>query len=336
MPETPDRYYQYQNALNELGETTLHPIYMARGNDYYLYRQFAKSVVSAFKEKYGPDAEIIQRWGAELKAISDLAFISGGGGLFSNASLIILNEIQDAGKSVKPALHEILGRQTGDTIILLHYAVSDFRRAKWLDNLESISHSIPLQSPAAEELPKYIKQMAVNYQIEISGSAIMRLIDRSAGELAIIDNELQKLSLYLGDEKKKVEADLIDDIAGSVENAQVALFVEAISNRDRSLAVRALVEIFNIGKEGLPFIVAMLFNRLIQLMTLHEKIEVRKSIGKGVTSYFFLKDLNKFSKNYSMEELKVATKELAEIDYQFRLGSSDMLTAMSAWVSKVV
>ena len=71
-------------------------------------------------------------------------------------------------------------------------------------------------------------------------------------------------------------------------------------------------------------------------MTLHEQIEVRKTIGQGITSYYFLKDLQAVSKNYSLQELNAATQELAEIDYQFRLGSSDMLTAMTMWVSKVV
>jgi len=336
MAAAKNQYLNFQNTLSELERGEPRPVYLARGNDYYLYRQFVTALRKAFIKKYGENAEIIQRWGAELKAAADLSFISGGGGLFSSASLIILNEIQDSGQAVKPSLSEIIGGISGETVVLIHYAVNDFRKAKWLGNLERISYGVALQSPQGEELPAYVTQMSAGYGLELSNRAILHLIELSAGELAIIDNELQKMSLYLGEEKGEVDEKLVDQIAGSVENAQVAQFIEAFSQRNRGLAIRTLVEINSRGKEGLPFIVAMLYNRLIQLMTLHEKIDVRNTMGQGVTSYYFLKDLNAVSRNYSLEELKAATQELAEIDYQFRLGSSDMLTSMSTWVSKVV
>lgn len=336
MPSDKNQYQTFQKILADLAKGEIKPVYLAKGDDYYLYRQFSIALRQAYQRKFGETAEIIQRWGADLKAAADLSFINSGGGLFSTASLIILNEIQDGGNSAKTVLHEVLGGVTGDTIILVHYAVSEFRRAKWLDNLASVAYTVPLQSPSASELPGFLEQMAKGYGLNLTDSAIRRLIELSSGELAIMDNELQKLELYLEEQGQEVTPDIIDDMAGSVENAQVTQFIEAFSTRDRTLAVRTLVEVSSRGKEGLPFIVSLLYNRLIQLMTLHEPIDVRKSIGQRTLSYYFLKDLNSVSRNYSMQELQEATKELAEIDYQFRLGSSDMLASMTAWTAKVM
>ncbi|MCF7904438.1 MAG: DNA polymerase III subunit delta [Candidatus Marinimicrobia bacterium] len=336
MSSQQNKYQAYLRLLSDLDQGQIHPLYLARGADYYLYQQFMKRIKASFQKKFGQGAEIVQRWGSDLKTIADVTSLLGGGGLFATASLVLLHEIQDAGRAVKPALHQILGGLSSDTIVLAHYSSSDFRKGKWISNLESISTMVPLESPAAGELPVYVKQMAKKYELNINESAILRLIELSGAELAIIDNEMQKLALYLGEQKQMVERDLIDQVAGSVENAKVTQFVDAFSHRNRSLAVRTLVEINSRGKEGLPYAVSQLYNRLIQLMTLQEKLEVRKAIGKGIISYYFLKDLQGLSRNYTLEELQAATYELAEIDYQFRLGSNDMLAAFSSWVSRVV
>lgn len=336
MPSQRNKYQEYLQLLSELENGKIHPIYLASGSDFFLYQEFMKRLKSAFMKKYGQGAEIVQRWGSDLKAVPDVTSIMGGGGLFATASLILLHEIQDSGRAVKPALHEVLGRATGDTVVLAHYSSSDFRKGKWVTNLEAVATVVPLDSPSAGELPAYVKQIASKYELEIDESGILRLIELSSAELAIIDNEVQKLALYLENDRQVVGRDLVDRVAGSVENAQVTQFIDAVSHRNRALAVRTLVEINTRGKEGLPFVVSQLYNRLIQLMTLQEKIEVRKEIGKGITSYYFLKDLQGLARNYSLQELQSATYELAELDYQFRLGTTDMLSAFTGWVSRVV
>ena len=71
-------------------------------------------------------------------------------------------------------------------------------------------------------------------------------------------------------------------------------------------------------------------------MALRESPEARKTISQGATSWYFLSKLGSVSKNYSLKELQDATRELANLDLKFRLGSMDTLTAFTEWVSKVV
>jgi DNA polymerase III delta subunit len=167
-------------------------------------------------------------------------------------------------------------------------------------------------------------------------AGIYRLIELSSGELAIIDNELEKISLYLNDTSETIDREIVDRVAGAIENAQVSQFIDAVFNRDRRVATQTLVEIDHQGKQGLPYLVAMLYNCLIQLMALRESPEARKTISQGATSWFFLSKLGSVSKNYSMKELQDATRELAMLDIKFRLGSMDTLSAFTEWVSKVV
>ena len=130
MRAKPDPYSVYSQIVADLSAGKLAPLYFAMGSDYYLYRRFMSSLQAAFKSKYGSNSDLVQRWGSDLKTASDVSLLMGGGGLFSSASLVLLHEIQDAGKSVKTNLSDMLGNAPGDTTVLAHYSISDYRRMK--------------------------------------------------------------------------------------------------------------------------------------------------------------------------------------------------------------
>ena len=326
----------YSQTISELQKGRIGSLYFAMGSDYYLYRKFLSEFRAAFKQRYGENASLVQRWGADLKLATDVSNLLGGGGLFSSASLIMLHEIQDAGTAVKTKLAEMLGNLPEDTVVLAHYSVSDFRRAKWLDAIQGVAQVVSMTSPESSKLLGLVGKMATSRDLNIDEAGIYRLIELSSGELAIIDNELEKMTLYLDDVSVPIGREVIDQVAGDIENAHASQFIDAIFNRDRQVAIQTLVEIDHQGKEGLPYLVSLLYNCLIQLMALRESPEARKTISQGATSGYFLNKLGSVSKNYTLEELQDATRELANLDLKFRLGSMDTLTAFTEWVSKVV
>ncbi len=326
----------YSQIISELQNGRIGGLYFAMGSDYYLYRKFLVEFQSAFKQRFGENASLVQRWGADLKQAADVSNLLGGGGLFSSASLIMLHEIQDAGTGVKTKLAEMLGKLSEDTVVLAHYSVSDFRKAKWLDAIQRVAQVVSMASPEPSQLPGLVGKMAAQRNLKIDEAGIYRLIELSSGELAIIDNELEKITLYLDEVSLPIGREVIDQVAGDIENAQASQFIDAIFNRDRQVAIQTLVEIEHQGKEGLPYLVSLLYNCLIQLMALRESPEARRTISQGATSGYFLNKLGHVSKNYTLEELQDATSELANLDLKFRLGPMDTLTAFTEWVSKVV
>jgi len=323
--------------MTELAQGRLDGLYFAKGTDYYLYQRFVSEFRKAFERRYGGNASLVQRWGADLRQVTDVTSLLGGGGLFSSASLIILHEIQDAGSGVKTKLADLLANLPPDTVVLVHYSITDFRKAKWLDAMHTVARVVSLASPEPAQLPALVGKMAHMRDLRLDEGAVFRLIELSGGELAIIDNELEKITLFReAASEDTVSRELIDEVTGVLENAQASQFIDALFKRDRKLALQTLVEIEHQGKEGLPYLVSLVYNCLTQLMALRETPEARKTIGQGATSYFFLSKLQSFGRNYSMDELQTATRRLAKLDLQFRLGSMDTLTVMSEWVVKVV
>jgi DNA polymerase III delta subunit len=326
----------YSQIISELQNGKIAGLYFAMGSDYFLYRKFLSEFQASFKKRYGENASLIQRWGADLKLASDVSNLLGGGGLFSSASLVMLHEIQDAGTAVKTKLAEMLKDLSEDTVVLAHYSISDFRKAKWLDAIQGVAQVVSMASPEPSQLPGLVGKMATQRGLKIDEAGIYRLIELSSGELAIIDNELEKITLFLDDISDTINREIVDQVAGDIENAHASQFIDAIFNRNRQIAIQTLVEINHQGKEGLPYLVSLLYNGLIQLMALRETPEARKTIGQGATSWYFLSKMGAVSKNYTLEELQDATRKLANLDLKFRLGSMDTLTAFTEWVSEVV
>jgi len=323
-------------VLNALARGELRPLYLITGADQFLYRRFVAGLRQGFRKQYGDQAELIQRWGVDLRSAADLTPLLGGGSLFSSASLILIHEVQGAGPSVKTQMASILAKLPAETTVLLQYSVEDRRKAKWIEALRSLATVISLAAPERSALPQFVSHLAAEHQLQLDTAAVLRLIDLANGELAVIDNELEKLSLFLDPPQQLITQALVEQVAGALENARAVQFIEAVSRRDRVLATQTLSEISRQGKEGLPYLVAMLYNRLAQLMALREPIAARKTIGQGVTSYYFLKNLDIFSRNYSLLELQTATTLLADLDLKFRLGSLDMLSVFTVWISQVV
>ena len=326
----------YAKVISELQDGRISGLYFAMGSDYYLYRKFLGKFQAAFKKRFGEHADLVQRWGVDLKADTDVSNLLGGGGLFSSASLIMLHEIQGAAKGVKTKLAEMLSKVPEDTVVLAHYSVSDYRKAKWLTDMQNVAQIVPVSRPEATQLPGLVGRMATQRNLNMDEAGIYRLIELSSGELAIIDNELEKISLYIDDEAETIDRAMVNRVVGAIENAQVSQFIDAVFSRDRRTATQTLVEIDHQGKHGLPYLVVMLYHGLIQLMALREPPEARKMINQGITSWYFLSKLNSVSNNYTMAELQDATRELAMLDLKFRLGSMNTLSAFSEWVSKVV
>lgn len=326
----------YGQVISQLQQGSISGLYFVMGSDYYLYRKFLTEFHSAFKQRFGENANLVQRWGADLKQATDVSNLLGGGGLFSSASLIMLHEIQDSGTAVKTKLAEMLGNLSEDTVVLAHYSVSDFRKAKWLDAIQGVSQVVSMTSPESSQLPGLVGKMATQRNLKIDEAGIYRLIELSSGELAIIDNELEKITLFIENVDVPINREIVDQVAGDIENAHASQFIDAIFKRDRQVAIQTLVEIDHQGKEGLPYLVSLLYNCLIQLMALRESPEARKTISQGATSWYFLNKLGPVSKNYTLEELQDATRALANLDLRFRLGSMDTLTGFTEWVSKVV
>lgn len=331
-----ETYSAFRHIITELDGGNLAPSYFASGSDYYLYQGFVKALKGAFSSKYGANADLVQRWGVELKSVPDVTTLLGGGGLFSSASLVMLHEIQGASTSVKTKLADLFRNLPPDTTVLIHYSAEEGRKAKWLDALQRVGQSVPLRQPAVAQLPGIVAEMARVKGLTMDQAAVLRLIELTSGELAIIHNEIEKIVLFLDEDQKHVSQQVVDTVAGSIENAHVYQFIDAVSRRDRESAMRTLIEIHHQGKEGLPFLVALMYNRLTQLMALQETPEARKSINRESTSAYFLRDLGSVARNYSLPELQMATRHLAELDIAFRLGSVDLLTSFSTWIAKVL
>lgn len=319
--------------MSELTRSGIRPLYLFRGRETLLFDKFVAAAKAKFQEDHGSSGELLLRWGTDLKTVDDLQSLLVGGGLFSTARLIIVQNIEHCGQSLKKTFAEVVANIPEGTYLILRYEGDD-RRKPWLDRIQKRAHFVNIQPPNEGGMNRVINRLADLRELQISQGAIDQLIRLSGGDLNIIDQEIEKISLYLNGTETSVNEEHVSLISGLTEHARADDFLLAFDHRDRAAAVQALKEIARQGNESIPYLVVTIAYHITVMRLMKDPRqpgvrlpwvpkEVERQIAKGAALY-------------SSEELEDALMELAAIDRGTRLGTTEILTSFTEWLSKIL
>jgi len=121
--------------------------------------------------------------------------------LFSQRQLIELELTSlKPGQEGSKALTRFLAEQSSDTILLIHgpKAASDTQKAKWFKALEANGLYIAVTQPEGHHFTAWLKQDIAKKQLNVDNDALQLLAQMFEGNLLAASQELEKLSLQVG------------------------------------------------------------------------------------------------------------------------------------------
>ena len=107
--------------------------------------------------------------------------------------------------------------------------------------------------------------MAAERDLRLSAEAVDRLCLYVGSQLAELANELEKLSLYVGD-GVEISAEHVEDLVGATRGESVFDFTDAVGRGDRRAAAGLLHGLLEQGEEP---------NRIVPLMSRHLQLLLR-------------------------------------------------------------
>jgi DNA polymerase-3 subunit delta len=134
--------------------------------------------------------------------------------------------------------------------------------------------SVNFGRPTAARLPVLIQEMARERGKQIEKDAVDLLAELAGDEMLGLEQELEKVSLYMGDKKKIGRDDVLKAVA-DVKEANVYQFTDAIGARDLEAALRVFRRM---GEEGLEPI--MILGMVLRHFRLIWKIQDCKARGE--------------------------------------------------------
>lgn len=189
--------------------------------------------------------------------------------------------------------------------------------------LSKIAECIEYKHPDEKEMVSYITNVLGKYGVRISYEDASYMQSVCGEDKSNIINELQKLVIFVGDEKQ-VTKETIDAVCSKTLNAKIFDVLENIINKKKTLAINELNTLLQ-QKEPIVKIYIMLykqFKQLYQIKILKQKGE--KDIAKALGIHpFVVKKLSSSADKYKESELKNIIYAFDEYDQKTKNGDMD-------------
>jgi len=190
--------------VNQLAQSlrTIHPVYMVLGDEPLQKMQCIDAirhscVAQGYDERISLSQNPQFNWHELNSSGQNLS-------LFSQRQLIELELTSlKPGQEGSKALTRFLAEQSNDSILLIHgpKATSDTQKAKWFKALEAKGLYVAITQPEGHHFTTWLKQEIANKQLNVDNEALQLLAQMFEGNLLGASQELEKLSLQLGQQR---------------------------------------------------------------------------------------------------------------------------------------
>lgn len=178
------------------------------------------------------------------------------------------------------------------------------------------------------ELAQWISERAARHGKDVSPEACELLNVYVGNSLRALASEIEKLVIHVG-EKKAIDLDDVRAIVGVSRTYNAFELTTAVGNRDLPRAIEILKRMMDIG-ESLPFIVAMLTKRFMDLLKLADgrKRKMSQRELAAIVPSNRLRECLSQLRNFSTEALERSFASLVKADEKLKFTSEDPHSVM--------
>lgn len=255
--------------------------------------------------------------------------------MFSDKKLVIAENatmFTSGGTKDIDALEQYLNSPNpSTTVVFAVYAEKLDERKKIVKLVKKIAKIMEFNNE--KDIRKYIKNELGTYQI--SEESINLLIDRVGENELLIQNEINKLKLYKGNNIITNE----DIIKITHKNINIDTFklIDHIVNKKNDEAMEMYSEMINQNEEPIKIIV-MLANQFRIMYQVKELVKIGYSEKEIATKLklhpYRVKLANQNSRKFKSDTLIKYLKKLSDIDYNIKSGKIDKYLALELFILK--
>ncbi len=317
---------EYQQILNNLKNKIYSPIYFFHGEEPFFIDQLISFMEKNIIPKENIDFNRIILYGRDVIP-RELLLTARGFPMVPGYLLVIVKEAQDI-KNYN-VLEEYIKSPTPSTILAFGFKHKKFDKRKTFYKLMAKSKNVVIYESKKlydNQLPYWIEKWVLEMGFNINPKATMLLSDHLGTDLSRINNELQKLTIFLKP-GNIITVDHVDKNIGISKDFNVFELNNAIGKKDVFKALR-IVQYFEANpKHGpLQLISTTLYNFFIKILLVHynnheNKFKLASIIG---VSPNFVNDYISAAHNYPANKIPQIVSMIKNIDLKSKgIGTLD-------------
>ncbi|MFS0879398.1 DNA polymerase III subunit delta [Metabacillus niabensis] len=210
-------------------------------------------------------------------------------------------------------------------------------RKKITKLLKKQSIVLEMNSLSEKDTIEWITEMAEQEVVYFSKEAIDELMVLTAGDLMILNQELKKISTYVG-EGGQVSPDIIRLLVPRTLEQNIFELIDNVIHRRSSEALRIFYDLLKNNEEPIKILSLLVnqFRLILQVKELSGTGYGQQQIANTVKVHpFRVKLALQQAKLFTSDELANILLELAEADYQMKTGKKDKQLVLELFLLKL-
>jgi DNA polymerase-3 subunit delta len=318
----------YQDLLAALANRRIEPLYLFYGEETFLIDEAVSRVVdAAIPEGDRPfNFEILSAGDLDVPEIIARASAYP---MMAPRRVVVVREIERIPESGLGVLAHYVEQPSPETCLILVGTRADMRR-KAFAGVRKLGMAIEFPELRDYQIPDWIVRRIEKRKGSIDPDAARLMASYLSSSLREIDNEIEKLFLYLGDRTNVTQGD-VAAVVGVSREFNVFELQKSIGERNIPRSVEILERMLE-ANEPIPLLVSNLTSyftklwRLSYLSASKERLSPEQLAGTLRISPYFMKEYIGALERYTPPEISKMFLALAAADFDYKKGGADVKT----------
>lgn len=300
----------------------LPPMVLLAGKEDLLIERLTDKIIATGVSEADRDFNLDVLYGSDVRA-AQIISIARSFPMMAERRVVIVRDIDKLPAADLAQLAAYAGQPNPSTCLVLVLRSSDLRQ-KALKELRERSEFIECKPLYESQIVPWIQQEVQQQGRTISQEAAGLLAAQVGTDLRTMVNEIEKLTLYVAADDE-ISTEAVARVAGFRKEYTIFALQNALGERNLGQVIQiydhlkstmaAQVVLFQLTRFFTNLLVATGFRPQPQ-----DNAELARITG---THSYFVRDLHKFKRKYSVQELESALENLCQVDYLLKSTSVD-------------
>ena len=301
------------------------PIYLFHGEEDFLIDEGVQLIISRVLDEGTKGFNLDVVYGSKAEAKDVIAHASSFP-MTSAKRVVVVKEFEKlaTNETSKEIVSAYINKPLDSTVLVLVSHDPDFRKKPFTD-LKKRAELVECKPLYDNLVPGWIADRIKHFGREANAEACRLMQAYVGNSLRSLQNEIDKLFLFIG-ERKKVTAEDVAAVVGATKGYTIFELQNAIGRKDPKEAIRILERMLEAGQSPLMILVMLtrFFTQLWKLTDLRGRRMADQEIAREIgVPAFYLKQYVEFRSNFDVEQIEQNFKSLLEADTVLKSTSRD-------------
>jgi DNA polymerase-3 subunit delta len=312
------------------------PLYLFYGEEDYLIDEAVARLLKASLPESGRAFNLDVLSGTDTDA-RDIVARASAFPMVAERRIVIVREAERLPEKGLELLAHYVEKPSPSTCLVLIAAKPDMRRRAFA-TIKRSGMAFEFRPLYENQLPSWIERRARVRKGTITLEAAKLLVAYVGSSLRDLDNELEKVFLYMGDRLAITEDD-VAAVVGFTREFNVFELQRAIGERNLSRAVEVMEKMLD-ANQPMPLIVSVLTNYFSTLWKIGDLLrrgtKQADLTGQVRMNPYFLKEYLATLTVYSVDEIEGAFHHLAIVDEEYKTAGADVKSIVHRFLVRLM